>query len=85
MTQEQTILGMLRTRKPVTLGDLFDAGVGYTGRNRIGDLKKKSFVIAHKNGERPSLNAYILVAEPGEPMDQKRANALANDGWVWNS
>lgn len=81
MTQYQKILALLRKREPVTLGALFDAGVGYTGRNDISDMRIAGFTIGQRRGARPSLNAYLLVAEPGEVVDRGRVAELAAIGW----
>lgn len=68
MTQRETILSMLRAGGPVTLADLFEAGVAYTGRNRIADLRREGYDIRFARGPRPSQNTYTLVSEP-KPLD----------------
>lgn len=84
LTQEKIILSMLRFRRPVTLGELFDAGVAYTGRNKIGELRRHDgFIIGQKYGTRPSLNAYLLVAEPNETVDRAEVARLTADGWKY--
>ena len=78
MTQRETVLALLKTHKRVTLRMLFEAGVGYTGRNRISELKRQGYIIQHQNGESPSDNAYILVSEPMQiQTDQNGQQAFA--------
>lgn len=78
MTQRETVLALLKTYRKVTLRMLFDAGVGYTGRNRISELKREGYIIHHENGESPSDNAYILVSEPAHiTVDQSGQRAFA--------
>lgn len=66
MTQRETVLQLLRSHREVTLGMLFEAGVGYTGRNRVAELRREGFRIDSVKGEKPRLNAYRLVSEPVE-------------------
>lgn len=68
MTQRETILALLRSHKWVTLAAMFDAGCGYCGRNRIGELRKEGFDIRFERGPTPSQNAYTLISEP-KPLD----------------
>ena len=68
MSQRETILSLLRAGGPVTLADLFSAGVAYTGRNRIAELRREGYDIRFVRGARPSQNTYTLVAEP-KPVD----------------
>lgn len=67
--QIEVIADLLRAHKTVTLRMLFDAGVGYTARNRISDLRKMGWDIAFIKhapalGQTPSDNMYMLVGEP---------------------
>lgn len=69
MTQREIIEDLLRKNSRVTLRMLFDAGTGYTGRNRISEMKKDGWQIDHYShdqakGEVVSDNAYVLISEP---------------------
>lgn len=70
-SQRNIIVSLLRNHKRVTLRMLFDSGCGYTGRNRIAELRREGWHIEHYNhdphkGEVVSDNAYILIGEPTE-------------------
>ena len=71
MSQTAIIQDLLRTHKRVTLRMMFDAGVGYTARNRISELNARGWNIRfepHKAGEKVSDNAYVLLSEPKMPV-----------------
>lgn len=64
LTQKQIVADLLTKFGRVTLALMFQNGVGYAGRNRIGELRREGWVIRQENGKVPSENAWILVALP---------------------
>ena len=78
MTKKQVVLQLLKGNKKVTLRMFAEAGVLYTARNRVSELRREGYVILSESGERPSDNAYILVSEPLHIMtDQNGQRAFA--------
>lgn len=69
MTHRETIIQLLRSRKRVTLLELFEAGVGYEARSRISELRGQGWIITHHKhnpelGQTASDNYWELESEP---------------------
>ena len=78
--QIEVIADLLRAYKRVTLRMMAEAGILYTGRNRISDLRKAGWMIDtyrhDKDSEMVSDNAYILVSEPVAPTFDEQNQAV---------
>lgn len=81
MTQKEVIRKLLRQRRPVTIREMFDSNIGYTGRNDVSDLRLEGAVIGQKFGKRHPDNAYLLVADVGEDVDFNTVAKLKAEGW----
>lgn len=83
MRQLDIVRRLIETNEVVTHRMMREAGVDYTGRNRISNLRRQEgYVIAQRNGQTVEENAYSLVSRPGHTPDLFLVQKLAAEGWT---